>query len=162
MWVARSPPVLFGRDATCQPGQSSSSPWRPPRVQRSGISHVELWLNREGKSERELSKRNQGCREGGLKSPRREAQGKEGGFSSSAPPPCRPSLHFCCCLSLKLRSERIYMPVPPVLAAGLRGWQAVGNGDESARHTRSFIYLRHLGWKRGWNRGEGRKHPQRR
>jgi len=32
-----------------------------------------------------------------------------------------------CCLSLKLQSERIYMPVPPVLA----------------RRTRSFIYLRH-------------------
>lgn len=33
-----------------------------------------------------------------------------------------------CCLSLKLQCERIYMPVPPVLA----------------RRSRSFIYLRHL------------------
>lgn len=39
-----------------------------------------------------------------------------------------------CCLSLKLQCERIYMPVPPVLA----------------RRTRSFIYLRHLVlWERG-------------
>lgn len=44
-----------------------------------------------------------------------------------------------CCLSLKLQSERIYMPVPPVLA----------------RRTRSFIYLRHLA-----RSGKGRRQPQ--
>ena len=50
------------------------------------------------------------------------------------------------CLSLKLRSERIYMPVPAVLA-----W-----------HGRSFIYLRQLVQKRGggeatpWEEGERR------
>ncbi|TGZ52599.1 hypothetical protein DBV15_07109 [Temnothorax longispinosus] len=38
-----------------------------------------------------------------------------------------------CCLSLKLQCERIYMPVPPVLA----------------RRTRSFIYLRHLALGKG-------------
>ena len=43
---------------------------------------------------------------------------------------------FCCCLSLKLRSERIYMPVPPVLAwhewdRGLADGGG-GFGDESA------------------------------